>query len=63
MNGKGSAPRNNWSQQFRDNYSLIEWNPMNSLKKFAPRKRRGNSASASRSSSNSGSQGKSGTKN
>lgn len=25
QNGKGSSPRNNWSKQFRDNYSEICW--------------------------------------
>ena len=25
--GKGDAPRNNWSQKFRDNYDEIKWTP------------------------------------
>lgn len=25
MNGKGDTPRNNYSEQFRDNYDMIDW--------------------------------------
>ena len=28
QNGKGSAPRNNTSKDFRDNYSKIKWSKM-----------------------------------
>jgi len=28
QNGKGSAPRNNTSKEFRDNYSKIKWSKM-----------------------------------
>ena len=28
QNGKGSAPRNNISKDFRDNYSKIKWSKM-----------------------------------
>jgi hypothetical protein len=28
QNGKGSAPRNNTSKDFRDNYSKINWSKM-----------------------------------
>jgi hypothetical protein len=33
--GKGSRARNNWSQQFRANFSTIEWNSTPNPRKFA----------------------------
>jgi hypothetical protein len=41
MNGKGSSPRNNLSQQFRENYNAIEWDgetPVRGHYKFTPKK-------------------------
>lgn len=33
QNGKGSAPRNNTSKDFRDNYSKINWKKLDNKKK------------------------------
>jgi hypothetical protein len=32
MNGKGDAPRNCFSKQFKDNYETINWSKKNPLK-------------------------------
>jgi len=38
MNGKGSKPRNNSSEQFRDNFEAIDWgkSPVRGHYKFLP---------------------------
>lgn len=33
MNGKGSAPRNCFSQQFKANYERIRWRPKNARRR------------------------------
>lgn len=40
QNGKGDAPRNCFSDWFRDNYDGIDWGKQKPVKKGRPRKKK-----------------------